>query len=89
MCHICFARRRPYAGKFFEIHHREKVGRLLILFKLQMILVQKRYKTSYCCCSEVLSQKLRLIFIYFRFLKSFTTVLSSAYTYTLQSLLKI
>ena len=42
MCHICFARRRPYAGKFFEIHHREKVGRLLILFKLQMILVQKK-----------------------------------------------
>lgn len=34
MCHICFARRRPYAGKFFEIHHRKKVGRLLMLFKL-------------------------------------------------------
>lgn len=46
MCHICFARRRPYAGEFFEIHHREKVGRLLILFKLQMILVQKKVQNQ-------------------------------------------
>lgn len=133
MCHICFARRRPYAGKFFEIHHRKKVGRLLMLFKLvtrrkknygdvlwwdkiigrcSLCLFRVAFKASceglagvrYWSLSiqpkvglvqnqlllplRSLVSEVAFVFNFFRFLKSFTTVLSSAYTYTLQLLLK-
>lgn len=67
MCHICFARRRPYAGKFFEIHHREKVGRLLILFKLQIILVQKKVQNQLLLLLRSLVSEVAFDFYLFSF----------------------